>query len=740
MRKTDIKYLVCAAVIGSVISSGAVKISAEDTDAVIRGDVNHDDTLDVFDLIRYKNSIFYPDSSIEVDYSTDLNGDNAVDLYDCSKLKKVILRAEKMWSVSDLPVMDGSTSAIPLEAGMKSKLLGIPYASAKELVAHHKTHESFSRLLSGENDLIFTVPISEEQKQEAEAAGVTLKTVPVAKEGFVFIVNRNNPVESLTQQQIRDIYSGKITNWKEVGGNDSEIIPYQRNKDSGSQNYMVDFMKDSDLMEPPVNNRILSMSGMIDSIAMYDNSTMAIGYSVYSYAAQMYENSTNVKFIAVDGIVPSRETMADSTYPLLSTTDIMYRDDASENTMDFINWAVSEEGQKTALMNGYVPAGEMEYPDYMKMYYRKGTGREKPDDYVPSEKISSFSHRYSYNDIIMNDEFSLNILKDKEFEETINEDIREILNSSKYSEISVYAENSVMSVEIKRGNDSNDRYNNIICLNYDLRDRKRIVDFSDLFFRDSEFIGSVNDGVSEYVNQNYSKEMRADFLGLTDDINNFSIRKIIAGNDIYVPKNVVIEYSTYDLPLYMITGEYFDLRDVIDESTAFVDESYRSEWNTQLLFQDGNVRNIIKGSLFHNEEEISKRRSVYEAVYNNADDEYKKDWVPVEAFRPSDYLYSMNVITLGNVEYNWFGKAKIRETTNICCQMFDPETGEKLTPADIFGEEFSDIGDFYAMSYPNFATKTVRFFYDDRVTETRTFSMDDICEKYIRKTSSNDIY
>ena len=83
------------------------------------------------------------------------------------------------------------------------------------------------------------------------------------------------------------------------------------------------------------------MSSLMDGIAVYDNAADAIGYSVYSYAAQMYENSSDTKFIAVDGVKPSRETMADGSYPLLSSTSIVYTDKASQNTKEFAEWAVS---------------------------------------------------------------------------------------------------------------------------------------------------------------------------------------------------------------------------------------------------------------------------------------------------------------------------------------------------------------------------------------------------------------
>lgn len=133
-------------------------------DPGIRGDINNNNTLDVLDLIRYKRGILDDDLDFEeLTYTSDIDGDGELNERDCSKLKNVLLLGEKMWTVHTLPVMDGSTSAIPLEKGIKSNVLGISYSNADKLVKHHKTHESFSRLLSGENDLIFTVPISEEQ-------------------------------------------------------------------------------------------------------------------------------------------------------------------------------------------------------------------------------------------------------------------------------------------------------------------------------------------------------------------------------------------------------------------------------------------------------------------------------------------------------------------------------------------------------------------------------------------------
>ena len=142
----------------------------------------------------------------------------------------------------NLPVMDGSTSLIPLEAGIRAALFGISQEEATAQVAHSSTWDSFRNLLDGTAELIFSCPLSQEQWSIAAERDVELETVPIAMEGFVFVVNAKNPVDTLSQQQLRDIYAGKITNWKQLGGEDLPIIPYQRNYDSGSQNYMIEFM------------------------------------------------------------------------------------------------------------------------------------------------------------------------------------------------------------------------------------------------------------------------------------------------------------------------------------------------------------------------------------------------------------------------------------------------------------------------------------------------------------------
>lgn len=666
----------------------------------MRGDCNGDGVINVMDLRMYKNCIlnvkeFDPESNL---YRLDVNADGAVSAADILTVQNEILGRSRIWSYQSVPKMDGSTSAVPLEAGFKSKMLGISYSDARLIVSHHKTHESFSMLLSGENDMIFTVPISDSQKKEAEEAGVKLNFVPVAKEGFVFVVNKNNPVDSLTQQQIKDIYSGKITNWKEVGGKDEEIVPYQRNNDSGSQNYMTEFMNDSKLMDPPKSHVLGSMSALMDGLAFYDNAENALGYSVYSYAAQMYENSSDVKFIAVDGIKPSRETMSDGTYPLLSCTYILYTDEASRNTLDFAEWAVSDEGQKCVLESGYVPVRDMEYPDELKPYQEKGTGAEKPADYRPSKKYSTFWDYSSHNN--REGEYRISFLRDKEFENEINQNIAEICSKYPSCEISTTIINGYMNINFETGSEDVSEtpafyapvYSAVVNLNYDLKNKKKIEKFSDLFYKGEDFIQEVNKNTGNHISMFYSKLLKTDFLGLLGNPDNFSFEKIyLDKSGPYMTETVQINFSSDYLTDSLVYGEYFDCNQILaDEYSCH--EYYYPEWETDILTRDdGTLCDTVTGSRFHTDEEVSVRRKAYEKAEEQYREWYPKqygnDWIPKRVCMRSPEPYRQDCL---NVIYLHPGKV---EAYSESIYMADPETGERVLMSDIFGEEFADYGE-----------------------------------------------
>ncbi|MCL2002809.1 MAG: substrate-binding domain-containing protein [Oscillospiraceae bacterium] len=282
----------------------------------------------------------------------------------------------------EYPVIDGSSSTILMHAAIRAHLTG-----ARLVDSHSQTYAALERLIPGHDDpadVLLSVKYYDETLQDAEDRGADLIVTPVAKEGFIFLVNKDNPVDSLTQQQLRDIYAGSITNWKEVGGNDEEIKPYTRNWDSGSQTAMEDFMDGVPITKNAIDQMLFSMSFMLEGVA-YEPS--AIGYNIYSWSMEQAVME-GVKLVTVDGVAPSNAALSDGSYPLIVYTYSYYnRDNAKGKALT--DWLLTAEGQRTITSAGYVGIfGDLPEPDF-SYYDDENASREAADVYY-SEHAKAF--------------------------------------------------------------------------------------------------------------------------------------------------------------------------------------------------------------------------------------------------------------------------------------------------------------------------------------------------------------
>ncbi len=260
------------------------------------------------------------------------------------------------------PRVDGSTATIPLSENLAANLLSMSPEEAKNFIKHNTTHNAYENLIDGKADIIFVTEPSEEELSMSDSKGIELEAVPVVKEAFVFLVNKDNPVTDISAEDIRAAYQGKINNWKELGGPDKEIIAYQRPANSGSQTLMQNqVMKGLQMADAPSELKPGAMSGLVDIIASYDNSDKAIGYSVYYYANSMYSRDT-VKLINVDGVEPNNENIKSGKYPFTSAYYAVIRKAEPENSnaRKLLSFILSEEGQQLAENSGYVPLGQVE--------------------------------------------------------------------------------------------------------------------------------------------------------------------------------------------------------------------------------------------------------------------------------------------------------------------------------------------------------------------------------------------
>ena len=255
------------------------------------------------------------------------------------------------------PRVDGSTANMPMMAQIRSSYTGESLTEAENNTEVSTTDYAWRNLLDGKADLLLVYEPSSETKKIIDSSSVKLKITPIGVDALVFIVNEQNKVKNLTTKEIQDIYSGKITNWKELGGDDQVIEAYQRVLNSGSQTLFLNLvMKDVTPVDAPNKYRIEGMDGLIETLASYNNSGNAIGYSVFYYAKKMY-SVPGLELISVDGIMPSDETIGDGKYPFLNQYYLVIREDTKEDseTMKLYNYILSDKGKEDIKKAGYIP-------------------------------------------------------------------------------------------------------------------------------------------------------------------------------------------------------------------------------------------------------------------------------------------------------------------------------------------------------------------------------------------------
>ena len=258
---------------------------------------------------------------------------------------------------SEYPRVDGSTANIPMMAKIRASYLNEALVEAENNTKVTTTDYAWRNLIDGNADLLLVYEPSSETKKIIDESKVKLKVTPIGVDALVFIVNEKNPVKNLTTQNIIDIYTGDITNWSELGGNDQKIEAFQRVLNSGSQTLFLNLvMKGKKPMDAPKDYRTEDMSGLIEALASYNDTGNSIGYSVFYYAKKMYE-VPGLSLLSVDGVMPSDETIGAKEYPYLNEYYLVIREDTPEDseTMKLYNYILSDEGKEDIIKAGYIP-------------------------------------------------------------------------------------------------------------------------------------------------------------------------------------------------------------------------------------------------------------------------------------------------------------------------------------------------------------------------------------------------
>ena len=269
-----------------------------------------------------------------------------------------LFREEYRFTRENFPRMDGSTSTVPLAQAAACVLLGETRESVEELVVFNRTTQSFRNLAAGLCDILIVAEPSPDVFEELKGQRFEIEIAPIATEALVFIVNASNPVDSLTHEQIKGIYTGKITNWREVGGEDIEIVAYQRDPEAGSQVSMEKLVMDGlEMTAAPTQSvpTAFGMGDLIEALKGFDGSANAIGYTMFYYAEEM-RMAEGLKIIAVGGVAPGDNTIRAGEYPFLNPYFAVIGanepDDSPARIM--YNWLLSDEGQALVSHEGYV--------------------------------------------------------------------------------------------------------------------------------------------------------------------------------------------------------------------------------------------------------------------------------------------------------------------------------------------------------------------------------------------------
>lgn len=245
----------------------------------------------------------------------------------------------------------GSDTMLPLSQ-KEAEVFMKANPSAKVTVTGGGSGVGISALIEGTTDLAqASRKIKMDEKIKLQEAGVTYKEIIAAYDALAVVVNPNNGVSQLTREQLESIFTGKIKNWKELGGEDLKIIVYSRETSSGT----YEFFKEHVMNKKNFANDVLSMPATGAIIQSVSQTKGAIGYVGLAYLVK------DVKALKVSYdkgktyIEPSMATAKNKTYPIIRPLYYYFNTKVDKMVTPYITFVLSAEGQKVVEQVGYVP-------------------------------------------------------------------------------------------------------------------------------------------------------------------------------------------------------------------------------------------------------------------------------------------------------------------------------------------------------------------------------------------------
>ena len=326
-------------------------------------------------LIVYEKNFYLHIVSLFLMFSTSCSGD------DTNNVSPVL---EGM-SPENFPVLDGSDSTEPLRDILMCRIFGFRYkweryspflqdptrakqevrpvyacsdsqrALIEKKMQKSNTHQSYMNLIDGKVELVIAArAASRDENKYARDNNVALIEKPIAKDALTFMVNNSNPIECLSVEQIRKIYTGDITNWQEVGGEDMLITPYVRNRNSGSQEKFETMVMDGlEIKKFPEWHMGTAMETPYFQI---ENDRSGIAFTPYYYYSVIVGYGST-KAIGIEGVSMIKENIYNDTYPYVTNIYASIRADIDKSSTAYkiFEFLTSDKGQSVVEESGYIP-------------------------------------------------------------------------------------------------------------------------------------------------------------------------------------------------------------------------------------------------------------------------------------------------------------------------------------------------------------------------------------------------
>ena len=267
------------------------------------------------------------------------------------KERRSLLIALSLLSISaSAQRIKGSDTVLPVAQQTAERFMN-QHPDTRVTVTGGGTGVGISALLDNTTDIAMASrPIKFSEKMKIKSAGEDVAEIVVAYDALAVVAHPSNPVKQLTRQQLEDIFRGKITNWKQVGGDDRKIVVYSRETSSGT----YEFFKESVLKNKNYMASSLSMPATGAIIQSVSQTKGAIGYVGLAYVSPRVK-TLSVSYDGKHYAAPTVENATNKTYPIVRPLYYYYNVKKKAEIDPLIQYILSPDGQDIIKKSGYIP-------------------------------------------------------------------------------------------------------------------------------------------------------------------------------------------------------------------------------------------------------------------------------------------------------------------------------------------------------------------------------------------------